>query len=147
MSADKPLIVELENTLNKATAALKKLSTKKMFGCHAVFANENVFALVWKHGRIGVKLIDNSAYEKLMRTKGSEPWMAGPMKMKNWVLVPEEYNKNLKLLQPWVDQAYEQALTAPAKKAAPKVTAKKATKKTTKKAAKKTSSTKVKKKK
>ena len=86
-----------------------------MFGCHAIFANKNVFALVWKHGRIAVKLMDGEAYEELMAVKGADPWKAGTMQMKNWVLVPENFNKNLKSLAPWVKLAHEQALNAPAK--------------------------------
>jgi hypothetical protein len=45
-----------------------------MFGCHVLWADGNVFALVWKHGRIGVKLPEENLYEKLMSSLGAEPW-------------------------------------------------------------------------
>ncbi len=109
---DRDLIKKLEQTLDLAVSDLPKVTSKKMFGCHALFANENVFALVWKHGRIGVKLLIEEDFQKLMKEKGSEPWKAGPMQMKHWILVPERYS-NTKLLGPWVRLAHCQALKSP----------------------------------
>lgn len=88
-------ITELEALLNSAANSLSKVTSKKLFGCYALWVNDNVFALVWKHGRIGVKLPDESTYENLMSQSGAEPWKAGPMKMSHWVLVPETFHKKL----------------------------------------------------
>jgi hypothetical protein len=103
--------------LNKSAAQLSKLSTKKMFDCHALFANENVFSLVWKHGRIGVKLTSTKHFEKLMALDGAEPWKAGSMTMGHWILVPEALAAKL---TPWVRLAHAQALSALPKSPAPK---------------------------
>ena len=100
-------IRELEELLNSSTSGLSKLTSKKMFGCHAVWADGNVFALVWKHGRIGVKLPTEEAYEGLMKIPGSEPWKAGPMKMAHWVLVPEVYHSKPSELKKWVVHAHD----------------------------------------
>jgi TfoX/Sxy family transcriptional regulator of competence genes len=108
-------IAELESQLNKTAQGLSKLSAKKMFGCHALFANENVFGLVWKHGRIGVKLTNAKDFEKLMALDGAEPWKAGPMTMSHWILVPEAVAASAAKLKPWVHLAHAQALTAPPK--------------------------------
>ncbi len=105
-------IEELEIIVNKLTTGIPKVTGKKMFGCHALWANGNVFALVWKHGRIGVKLTENSDYEKLMKLSGAEPWKTGPMKMSHWVLVPENFHHESKSLKPWITKAHEQALKA-----------------------------------
>lgn len=61
--ASKEEISELEKVINDAAAGLSKVTTKKMFGCHALFANDSVFGLVWKEGRIGVRLPDETAFE------------------------------------------------------------------------------------
>ena len=119
MSTDKKLISKLEETLNSVASDLPKVTSNKMFGCHALFANGNVFALVWKHGRLGVKLTDESDFEKLMAKEGAEPWKAGPMKMSHWVLFPEKMNSNQKAISPWVKLAHEQALSAPPKVSKP----------------------------
>src|ERR1700722_16155125 len=103
---DKKSISELEKILTTATKGLPKLTVKKMFGCHAFWADGNVFALVWKHGRIGVKLPDTSPYQSLMDTKGAEPWKAGPMQMAHWVLVPETFHKKPAELKKWAAKAH-----------------------------------------
>jgi len=100
-------IVQLETLLNSAVSTLQNTTSKKMFGCHAIWANGNVFALVWKHGRIGVKLPDETQYIKLMDTMGAEPWKAGPMKMAHWVLVPDSFHKKPAELKKWTSKAHE----------------------------------------
>jgi len=62
----KVTISELENLLDSAASSLPKVTSKKMFGCHALWADGNVFALVWKHGRIGFKLPDEGSYRTLL---------------------------------------------------------------------------------
>ena len=62
-------IQELESTLNTVSKGLSKVTGKKMFGCHALWADGNVFALIWKTGRIGVKLPDETPYQKLRSVK------------------------------------------------------------------------------
>jgi TfoX/Sxy family transcriptional regulator of competence genes len=100
-------LVVLEEILNKATANMDDVTSKKMFGCHAVWVRENVFALVWKHGRIGVKLPDEKSYQTLMATKGSDPWKAGPMTMAHWVLVPEKFHTDSTEFNKWARRAYD----------------------------------------
>jgi TfoX/Sxy family transcriptional regulator of competence genes len=122
-------ISDLEKILTSVTEDLSNITAKKMFGCHALWANGNVFALVWKLGRIGLKLPDNASYEKLMKSKGAEAWKAGPMKMAHWVLVPEGFHSKKSELKKWALKAYEQcsALEPKTKKPA---TTKKPSKKT-----------------
>lgn len=116
VKASKEVIAELEETLKGAAKGLKLSGAKKMFGCHALWVNENVFALVWKHGRIGVKLPEEGEYEDLMGKKGSEPWKAGPMKMAHWVLVPEGFHKKPAELKKWVARAHKLCGSLPPKK-------------------------------
>lgn len=103
----KQSIAELENILNAATAGLPKITSKKMFGCHALWADGNVFALVWKHGRIGVKLPEATPYQSLLGTSGAEPWKAGPMQMAHWILVPESFHGKGAELKKWAIKAHE----------------------------------------
>jgi TfoX/Sxy family transcriptional regulator of competence genes len=112
---DKAKISALEITLNETSKGLDRITSKKMFGCHALFAAGNVFALVWKHGQIGVKLTDEKDFGKLMAIKGSGPWMAGPMKMSHWVLVSDSTQNDASKLRPWLERAHAQALAAPPK--------------------------------
>lgn len=127
----KDLISILESSVLKITDEWKGVTSKKMFGCPAFWVNSNVFALVWKHGRIGVKLTEEKNYENLLNVKGSEPWKAGPRKMAHWVLIPESFHSDTKSLKKWLQLAYDQNEKAPAK------TTKKITKQTTKKLVKK----------
>jgi TfoX/Sxy family transcriptional regulator of competence genes len=94
------------------------VSTKRMFGCDAFFRGDTIFALIWKTGRIGVKLPETSAFHQLMAMPGAAPWQAGNKVMSSWVLVPEEFHDDPKALAQWVSRAGELALAAPTKKTA-----------------------------
>jgi len=76
---DRAEIEKLEGIMETAAKGLPKVTSKKMFGCQALWANGNVFALVWKHGRLGVKLPDEKDFGALIKKSGAEPWKAGPM--------------------------------------------------------------------
>jgi TfoX/Sxy family transcriptional regulator of competence genes len=102
------VISKLEAILNAATVGLAKVESKKMFGCHALWAHGNVFALVWKHGRVGLKLPNELSYSALMKISGSEPWKAGPVKMSHWVLVPETFHKKSGELKKWAAKAHSE---------------------------------------
>ncbi len=93
-----------------------------MFGCEALFANANIYALVWKDGRIGLKIPDEKLNAQLMSLPGSDPWSpGGKMSMRRWILVPESFHDDLDALAPWVKRAHALALEAePAKKPASK---------------------------
>lgn len=101
-----------------------------MFGCHAIWVDENVFALVWKTGRIGFKLPDEKAYGSMMSKEGAAPWTAGPKTMAHWVLVPESYHSKPAALKKLAAQSYELcSVLAPKKKPPTKKPAAKASKK------------------
>ena len=103
---EKSNLVELEELLKAAAHGLNKVSARKMFGCYALWADENVFALVWKSGRIGVKLPYKTEYESLINIEGSEPWTAGTKKMSHWVLVPHTFHSTPVQLRDWVVKAH-----------------------------------------
>lgn len=112
-------IEELNTLLDGATSTLTNVNSKKMFGCHAAWVNENVFALVWKTGRIGVKLPNEPDYSKLMSLAGEEPWKAGPKQMAHWVLMPIDFHNKKASLNKWVSKAHELCQSLPAKKSKP----------------------------
>lgn len=108
--ASKEVLEKLQEALEAAADGLSKVTGKKMFGCQALWAKDAVFGLVWKEGRIGVRLPDEESYEQLMALKGASPWKAGKMTMSHWVLVPETMHKEKAKLQKWVEAAHKQAL-------------------------------------
>ena len=63
--------------LEEAAAPLPGVRHRRMFGCDALFAEDNIFAIVWKAGRIALKLPDKTAYDELMARPGSDTWKAG----------------------------------------------------------------------
>ena len=114
----------LEKLLNDAVKDLKSTTAKKMFGCHAIWTKDNVFALVWKHGRLGFKLPDGDIYKELMGKTGAEPWKAGPKQMAHWVLVPESFHSKPAELKKWAAKAQELCAKLPAKSTKKAVVAK-----------------------
>jgi TfoX/Sxy family transcriptional regulator of competence genes len=102
--------------LLQATARLPKVEWKKLFGCDGTFVNGNIFGLVWKEGRIGVKLTDEADFKKLMSLKGSDPWQpGGKMTLAHWVLVPEDLVAKKAQLAKWLEKGHAQAKSAPPK--------------------------------
>ena len=118
MTTSKESLAALEQSLNRAAAKLDQVTSKKMFGCHALFADSKVFALVWKHGQIGLKLMAEADYEALLSLPGAGPWKAGPMQMAHWVLLPPTLAESPRQLAKWAKRAHAQALQTPAKKSA-----------------------------
>lgn len=115
----------LQDQLDAAAKGLKQVDGKKMFGCHALWANGSVFALVWKTGRIGFRLPDEKHFDTLMGLDGAAPWKAGKMTMSHWVLVPESMHAKKPALAKWAKVAHGLALAAEPAKKAKKPTAKK----------------------
>jgi TfoX/Sxy family transcriptional regulator of competence genes len=115
--------VELFAALSGAAQGLANVTRRKMFGCDALFANDAVFALVWKEGRIGVKLTDSAAFDEAMALAGAAPWRAGPKTISSWVLLPTEVVDDAHSLAQWVARAHAQAAsgTSSGKKANKKV--------------------------
>lgn len=101
--------------LEEAALPLPGVTRKKMFGCEALFAEGTIFALIWKEGRIGLKLPDPALATEAMALPGSEPWRAGGKVMGGWVLVPEAFHDDPAALARWVQRAHGLALAAPKK--------------------------------
>lgn len=101
-----PLLDQLWVLLQGASEDLPGVTKRKMFGCQAVFAYNNIFALVWKTGRLGVKITDPALFAELMAKNGAEPWTAGDRTMSNWILLPESFHRRADLLTEWVTVAH-----------------------------------------
>lgn len=63
-------LIELKDFLGSIAQSLPKVTWKRMFGCDAVFADGTIFGLIWKEGRIGLKLLNDSDFSKLRATSG-----------------------------------------------------------------------------
>jgi TfoX/Sxy family transcriptional regulator of competence genes len=119
-------VEELQALVDGLIESLPNVTAKKMFGCPAYWASGNVFALVWKHGRIGVRLPSEGKYDSLMDVSGSSPWKAGPMTMAHWVLVPPAYHADGAQLKKWLKEAHKLNVSLePGKKPATKSKSKK----------------------
>lgn len=121
---------ELAAVLDAAANGLAGVSKKRMFGCDGLFASGNIFGLVWKLGRIGVRLPNEIAYAEAMKMPGASPWVAGTMTMSHWVLLPAVMHGDGLRLGAWVRRAHALAQTAskkgPARVEAAKPTVKRA---------------------
>ena len=106
---------ELSELVAETVSRLPGISKKRMFGCDAFFRSGQIFALIWKTGRIGVRLPDESIHQALMVSEGAEPWQVyskpTTKPMKHWVLVPESFHDDTVELASWLGQAY--TLAAP----------------------------------
>jgi len=121
-------LAELRHLLEEACLGFAEVNIRRMFGCDGFFARDTIFGLIWKTGRIGLKLPDLQAFEEAMSLPGSDPWTAGAKVMSQWVLLPESLYRDPLALRPWAQRAYTLALNAPSAKA-PRKAAKKTPKK------------------
>jgi TfoX/Sxy family transcriptional regulator of competence genes len=104
----------LLSLVEDASRGLPGVAMRKMFGCEAMFANGKIYSLIWKTGRIGVKIPDTAQFDELMAQDGAEPWSPGgpKMKMSHWVLVPESFHDDSEALKTWVARAHGHAMKA-----------------------------------
>lgn len=117
------LLVHLRDLVESAVSTLPETSWRRMFGCDAVFVRDRIFGMVWKHGRVGVKLPEYERYVEAMQLEGSEPWAPGGKQMSGWVLLPEELVEDADVLASWLGEAHAEVVAA-APKAKPKKPAK-----------------------
>ncbi len=114
------LLLELRSRLDDVTEGLRHVTVRRMFGCDAFLAGGAIFAMVWREGRIGLRLPDDQLPE-LRALPGADPWRHRNMVVRQWVLVPEAFHDDADGLAPWVRKAHAAALSrgpAPAKKPA-----------------------------
>lgn len=107
----------LKELVDGTALKLQGVTHRKMFGCDAWFSRGQIFSLIWKTGRVGVRLPDALAFKEALALSGAEPWaVAAKMKpMAHWVLLPEAFNDDDELVAVWVKRAHVLA-KPPAKK-------------------------------
>jgi TfoX/Sxy family transcriptional regulator of competence genes len=119
------LTAHLTAEFESVARSLVGVSRKKMFGCEAFFRDGTIFGLIWKEGRIGLKLVKPESYQALMAIKGSTTWSPGKMTMGHWVLSAERLHDDEALLRHWITKAHQEITLAPQKPAKKKPAPKK----------------------
>ena len=103
------LLLELRSRLDDLTAGFPQVTVRRMFGCDAYLAGGAIFAMVWREGRIGLRLPDDLLPE-LRALPGADPWRHRDMVVRQWVLVPESFHDDPDGLALWVRKAHGAAL-------------------------------------
>ena len=103
--------------LSDAVEGLRGVSDFRMFGCRCLRAEGKIFALVWKEGRIALKLPVSAA--ALLERPGARPWTIGRKKMGAWVLVPESFHDDADALAGWARRAHGEVLANGRREKAP----------------------------
>lgn len=108
--ADEAVLRELLERLEEAALHLPGVERRRLFGCDALFADREIFALVWKEGRIGLKFADPERRAQLDALPGTSPWAPGGKAMREWRLVPELLAVDPQSLATWVERAHGEAV-------------------------------------
>jgi TfoX/Sxy family transcriptional regulator of competence genes len=106
-------LMQLKALLDGALAGLENVVPKRLFGCDGWFVQGNIFAMVWKEGRLGFRLSDPELQAEAMAFKGAEPWSVGRQVMKHWVLVPKGWHREPAKLKAWGRKAHAVASARP----------------------------------
>jgi len=108
----------LRDLVAEASMELPEVTTRRMFGSDAWFADLKIYALIWD-GRIALKMSTPEKFSALMALPGSTTWSPVPEReakpMSGWVLASEELHDDLDALRPWVESAHQQAISLPRK--------------------------------
>jgi TfoX/Sxy family transcriptional regulator of competence genes len=110
-------LTKLRALLDGALAGLENVVPKRLFGCDGWFVQGNIFALVWKEGRLGFRLSDPELQAEALAFKGAGPWSVGRQEMKHWVLVPLAWHREPAKLRAWGRKAHALAHARPEKRA------------------------------
>jgi TfoX/Sxy family transcriptional regulator of competence genes len=103
------LLLELRSRLESLTGDLPRVTSRRMFGCDAFLASGAIFAMVWREGRIGLRLPD-ALLPELRALPGADAWRHRDMVVRQWVLVPESFHDDPDGLALWVRKAHAAAL-------------------------------------
>lgn len=106
-------LTRLKAVWDGALAGLENVHPKRLFGCDAWFASGNIFALVWKEGRLGLRLSDPELYAEAMGLPGAEAWVIDVGPVKHWVLLPQEWHDQAPKLRVWGRKAHALAQARP----------------------------------
>lgn len=108
-------LARLKALLDGALAGLEAVELKQLFGCDGYFVRGNIFAMVWKEGRLGLRLSDAEQHAELLACTGASPWVFGPKAVKHWVLLPKDWQRQPAKLRAWGRKAYALASERPEK--------------------------------
>ncbi len=108
----------LIDLLSTASAELPEVTTRRLFGCRAFFANGNIYSLVWDT-RLCVRLSEPELMQQALALEGAGSWSptGDGRGMGHWVMLPETLHDDLDGLTPWVEKAHRLAMLRPPKKA------------------------------
>lgn len=87
------------------------VDTGKFFGLDVLKVRGKTFAMIWKEGRIGVKVLNKKTNSMLASTVDASHWVTSGRTMAQWVLAPHEYNDDIVSLKKWLVLAYNDANT------------------------------------
>lgn len=103
----------LKALFDGAMAGLAGVEPKRLFGCDGYFVGGNIFGMVWKEGRLGLRLEDASAWAELASAEGAEPWSVDGRVMRHWVLLPVAWHRSSVSLKAWSRRAWAAAAAKP----------------------------------
>ena len=110
-------LARLKAVFDGSMAGLEGVEPKRLFGCDAYFVNGNIFALVWKEGRLGLRLTDELSRSELMARPGAEAWVMDSKIVRFWVLLPRAWHARPAHLREWALVSWREALQRPHKPA------------------------------
>ena len=118
MSQDSQLAF-VRRLVDKIVMDWKGTSPKRMFGSDAWFAQANIFSLLDPGTRqVGVKLTEPAQYARARTLRGASDFKPGgddTKPMRAWVMLPPTLCLDEESLEPYLREAYDAAMSLPAK--------------------------------
>ncbi len=111
------LDAHLKELVAELSSQLPEVTTRRMFGSDAFFANGTIYAIIWD-GRVLLRFPDEARFRAAVALEGSgifDPMNTGKT-MGKWVAMPEEWADDVEALVPWLEEAHREAMREPPKK-------------------------------
>lgn len=118
------LDAHLTDLVGSLSVELPEVTTRRMFGADAFFANRNIYCLVWD-GRIVLRLTEPSLRDQALAMSGATTFdpVGNSKGMSKWVVMSEDVHDSLDDLAVWVERAHRLAMQVPPKKIKARVAA------------------------
>lgn len=100
---------DLRLALEDEVLSWPHVGTSKMFGCPCYRARGTLFAFLFMDSLVVTSLGEKDR-EKISRQRKTMPFEAANRKIKSWVRIPIQNNRELDKLMPFVRKSYRSAL-------------------------------------
>ena len=106
---NKQLLLDMLTLLEESIEDLPQVERGRFFGLNVLTVQGEMFAMVWKNGRIGLRFRDTALNDQVLELEGSEHWVTGGRAMRQWILMVDDFVDDSDKMNYYLESAYQDA--------------------------------------